>query len=57
MKRYALFAGDYYYPSGGWNDFRGSFETVEAAVDAVAPHYDWYHVVDLTTGELVKDQG
>ena len=29
MKRYLLFAGDNYYPCGGWNDFEGSFDTKE----------------------------
>jgi len=26
MKRYAVFAYDYYYPSGGMNDFQQSFD-------------------------------
>jgi hypothetical protein len=52
MKRFALFTGSTYYPSGGWEDFKASFDTL---VDALAaPREDWYHVVDLTTGEIVK---
>jgi hypothetical protein len=29
--RYLLFAGDYYYPAGGWKDFYGAFESLEEA--------------------------
>ena len=30
---FALFAGDRYYPGGGWNDFVGTFDSIEAAHD------------------------
>lgn len=54
-KRYALFYGDTFYPAGGWDDFEGSFDTVVEA-EATLPEgdyaYDWYQVVDLTTGTL-----
>ena len=30
---FALFAGFNYYPSGGFDDFRGKFDTVEEAVE------------------------
>jgi hypothetical protein len=55
MKRYLLFAGDQYYPSGGWRDFRGSFATSEEAVKHVADwlRVDWWHVVDGATGALL----
>lgn len=61
MKRYLLFAGQEYYPSGGWFDFRGSYDDCEAAVDVsktlgtVWESYWWYHVVDSTTGLMVKE--
>lgn len=45
---FLLFAYDTYYPSGGWNDFRGAFHTLEEA-KAAAPtswHYENYHIVD-----------
>jgi hypothetical protein len=32
MKPFLLFAGDSYYPSGGWGDFQGAFATREEAV-------------------------
>jgi hypothetical protein len=31
MKRYLLFGWDTYYPLGGWNDYKGSFESVGGA--------------------------
>jgi len=48
---YLLFAGSNYYPSGGWDDFRGEFNTLEEAREAAESSnfsfskYDWWHVV------------
>lgn len=54
MKRYALFSGDAYYPAGGWDDFRGSFDTLDEAVAAAQKRGDdWSHVVDLHSGKEV----
>lgn len=64
MKRFALFAYDTYYPTGGWNDFVDWFESVEAAVEAVnqekppAPRWrsEWPDnkmLIDLLNGEDV----
>ena len=39
-----LFAGDNYYPLGGWADFIGTYDTLVKAVKA-GENYDWYHVV------------
>lgn len=54
MKRYLLFMYDQYYPSGGWGDFKGSFDTLEEAL-AYTPttHLDCREVVDSHTGESV----
>jgi hypothetical protein len=53
-RRYALFGGDDYYPGGGWHDFLRAEATAEAAMwregDKCA---DWWHVIDLWTGECV----
>ncbi len=35
LERYAVFAGDTYYPTGGWADFRGSFRTPEDALQSI----------------------
>jgi hypothetical protein len=65
MNQFLLFAGDEYYPGGGWSDFRGSFKTVEEAEEkAIKPtdrewasnSYDWWHIVDSATGSYVKSQ-
>lgn len=63
MKRYALFAGYNYYPSGGWDDIYGTYDTVEEAQEAwrIARsnpervlRSDWGHIIDLTTGEETR---
>jgi len=56
MKRYALFAGSYYYPSGGSKDLVGLFDSIEEcrAEDNVTEHHgdgsnslwDWAHICD-----------
>jgi hypothetical protein len=57
IKQFAVFAGHYYYPSGGWADFQDSFDTQDEADDAAVYFYgiskDWVQIVDLTTGELI----
>ena len=48
MKRYLLFAGDDYYPKGGWRDFQDGFNTLEDALKGAAnAKKDWWHVVDM----------
>ncbi len=53
MKRFLLFAGSIYYPAGGWDDFRGDFDTAEKAQSAgqvsFGDEYEWWHVVDTET--------
>lgn len=67
MKRFLLFAGHNYYPSGGWNDFRSDHETAETAdevghdlisrcVSFGSPAYDWYEVVDTETGRQLPSR-
>ena len=56
MRTYILFAGSTYYPSGGWNDFHGLFNSVEAAVEHVAnTNCDWWHVADALEQRIVKE--
>lgn len=60
MKRFLLFAFDTYYPNGGWDDFKGSFDTVEEATTQGAKNDEDnvlgnYHVIDSTTGEMVYE--
>ena len=58
MKQFLFFAGNQFYPYGGWNDFKASFDTAEQAHDewiksTTEKVYDWAHVVDLKSGEEV----
>ena len=61
MKRFLVFAGNNYYPGGGWTDFRKDADTIEAArelaeVRGVYGTSDWVHVVDTQTGEIVWER-
>lgn len=50
MNLFLVFAGDNYYPAGGWDDFLSAHtdeEEAEAAADAARKHRDWAQVVDL----------
>jgi len=56
MKRYLLFAGNNYYPGGGWNDFIGSFHSTEAAKTALLNSdraFQWWHIVDSEASIMV----
>ena len=65
MKRYLLFAGDTYYPGGGWSDYKGSFDTIEEAKTSAlagerwsAEHihkFDWWQVIASITETEVAD--
>ena len=47
MKRYLLFAGYDYYPSGGMDDFKNDFDTIDEAIQyAKANKDDWQHIYD-----------
>ncbi len=55
MKRYILFCFSAYYPTGGWNDFVGAYDTVEEALAADRSGTEFYQVVDTTTGQIVRE--
>lgn len=62
MNRYALFAGDDYYPLGGGEDFVKTYSTMyDAMVAGVtllkgdglpSPSPDWADILDLETGDV-----
>jgi hypothetical protein len=58
MKRYWLFFWDTYYPSGGMNDFLGSFDSVEEAKNHLTREKDMvlahYEILDRDTMEIVE---
>lgn len=52
MKRYLVFAYECYYPNGGWNDFKGSYDTLEEAkVAAKLCKREYNQIVDGETEE------
>lgn len=62
---YLLFAGDHYYPEGGWSDMRGIFLSIESAKEEFnKPRYhdepegdrmyDWGHIVDTRKMDVIE---
>lgn len=50
MKQYLIFAGDKYYPKGGWEDFKFSCDSMPEALEWLANNnQDWWHIVDTHT--------
>jgi len=57
MKRYLLFAGDKWYPSGGMNDFKGSFDEQDDAYrKALNLQKDWYQIYDTEENVIVQEE-
>ena len=56
MKRYMLFAGCTYYPSGGMYDLEGCFDSLDAISVFLlsGKDFDWGHVFDCTTNSIMK---
>lgn len=55
-RRFMLFGGDNYYPSGGIDDLHGSYHSLEAAMmHATTWFYDdytWWNIIDLEAGKM-----
>lgn len=52
---YLVFAGDNYYPCGGFKDFKGEFESLTAAFRYIAiTPCEWYHVVEYESKAIVE---
>lgn len=53
-EQYLLFAGRDYYPNGGWGDFKGTANTLDAAFENLRrmAEIDWWEIVHK--GEIVK---
>lgn len=54
QKRFLLFQGDVYYPAGGWDDFKESFDHLDAAVakgKELGRTY-WWHIYDLLDNKI-----
>jgi hypothetical protein len=71
IKRYAVFAGEKYYPLGGWSDFVFSTDDFSEALNLTeeariqlenhdgwrTPKFDWCHIVDTQTGKFEYEDG
>ncbi len=56
MNRYWLFAGLAYYPMGGMDDFKGSFQGLEEAMQGVRKEdleEDWGHIFDTLENKVI----
>ena len=62
--KYLLFAGEDFYPEGGFDDFINTFDSIEDAKEFVDANrgedYKWAHIVDsksfkiLICGDLIR---
>lgn len=58
MKRYLLFTFAQYEPSGGWNDFNSSYDSLERALVAAAKRdhsMERFQILDTKTWLIVAD--
>lgn len=64
MRRYLIFAGETFYPKGGWRDYVGQSNGYAYATACAIHEYDklgtnkapsgaWAHVVDTETDTIV----
>ncbi len=57
MKRYMLFEGCDFYPSGGMRDFTRSGSNLDKLVEeAKRENCDWWHIFDSHEMKTVKSQ-
>ena len=56
MSRFAVFSGQSYYPSGGWDDFDRRFADPGEAQSWIAEQEeaDWAQIVDLEAFRVVE---
>lgn len=59
---FLLFAGEAYYPSGGWWDYQGAFGSLEEAKAAIGKNErgedpDWWHIIDANSKKCVAHYG
>lgn len=56
-EKFMLFVGDDHYPEGGWNDWVGNFDKLEAAqkmAASLSADFDWWHIVDANGGIVAQ---
>lgn len=54
LKRFLAFAGEEYYPEGGWRDFKGDFNDFESAKSLLLEEKnDWAQIFDTEAQKIV----
>ncbi len=59
MSQFMLFGGEFYYAKGGLNDWLGTFNSLEEALEYKKIHFpghsalDWFQVFDKESLEIV----
>lgn len=63
IQRYVVFGGMANEQAGGWDDFLASFSDLDEAKTFASAWLktgdkanDWYHIIDLTTGENIESE-
>jgi hypothetical protein len=59
MKQFLVFAGESYYPAGGFKDYASAHETfaeAQAARQQCHSRYGWSHIVDLQKLQIIESQ-
>ena len=55
LKRYIVFAGDHYYPSGGISDYSADFDSMGEALGYMHQlGSEWAHVFDTEKGKYME---
>jgi len=59
LRRYLIFCGWFYYPDGGWNDFRKDTDSLDEAIryckDLIEKGEEyWCHIVDTYKGRIIR---
>jgi hypothetical protein len=61
MQRFLLFAGNHYYPGGGWDDYRCGYDELAQAYAAADKNFSdetmWFQVVDTAVMKEVSRDG
>jgi hypothetical protein len=60
VKRYLVFSGDNYYPSGGGDDFKFAYDDLEEAKKKAeelhTPTHKWAHVFDCVRCAVIYEK-
>ena len=58
LRRYLIFCGWFYYPEGGWDDFRKDTDSLDEAIrycnDLIEKGEDWCHIVDTHERKIIR---